>query len=112
MFHSSVQIFEPMTFTLSPIQRIRTITTAVLLMMTFLTPLVAQERYGIGNRVNGTNLLCAPPAVGSAEYAADLAAARQIFKKRTPAEEARAMKHAKLTIFNFTPAIGDFFQPG
>lgn len=74
--------------------------------------ITAAENYGLTNRLDPVALLAPPPLSGSSEYKADLESARTVFKTRTPAEEARATKLAKLTIFNFTPAIGDFFQPG
>jgi len=61
---------------------------------------------------DGVALLAPPPETGSSEYIADLTSARAVFQGRTKAEEARANKDASLTLFNFTPAIGDFFQPG
>jgi acid phosphatase (class A) len=75
-------------------------------------PLLAESHYLTPDRVDGTALLAPPPAPGSAEDAADLAAARAVFKARTRAEEARAFKDASLSIFLWAPAIGDFFQSG
>ena len=61
---------------------------------------------------DGVALLAPPPAAGSAEEAADLASVRAVVKARTPAEEARAIKDANLSIFLFEPAIGPLFKPG
>lgn len=76
------------------------------------SPLRAGENYLVDGRPDGIALLSPPPVPGSAEHAADLASARAVFKGRTPAEEERAKKDASLSIFNFAPAIGDFFQEG
>jgi acid phosphatase (class A) len=73
---------------------------------------LAEERYIAPGRPDGVALLAPPPVPGSPEAVADLASARAVFKARTSAEEARAMKDANLSIFNFSPAIGSFFQPG
>ncbi len=72
----------------------------------------AAEGYGVTNRLNGITLLAPPPIPDSPEYKADLDSARTVFKGRTPEQEAKALKYSKLTVFNFTPVIGDFFQPG
>jgi acid phosphatase (class A) len=91
---------------------IHSILTALLLVLSMAAPTLAEERYiGVG-QPDGVALLPPPPVPGSAEQAADLAAARMVFKGRTPAEEARAMKDANLSIFNFEPAIGPVFQRG
>jgi acid phosphatase (class A) len=74
--------------------------------------ILAADKYIATGKFDSIALLAPPPIPGSAEQAADLASARAIFKGRTPTDEARALKHLKLTIFNFTPAVGDFFQPG
>jgi acid phosphatase (class A) len=76
------------------------------------TPLVAENKYLAPNQPDGIALLAAPPEPDSAEQAADIASARAVFNGRTEKEEARANKDAKLSLFNFTPAIGEFFQPG
>jgi acid phosphatase (class A) len=73
---------------------------------------VAQERYIPVGTPDGIALLPPPPVFGSAEAAADLACARAVFKARTSTEEARALKDGNLSIFNFSPAIGSFFEAG
>jgi acid phosphatase (class A) len=75
-------------------------------------PLCADSQYLSPGKPDGVALLAPPPAVGSAEEAADLASARAVFKARTPDERARAFKDASLSLFLFTPAIGPLFQPG
>ena len=74
--------------------------------------LFADGYYLAPGHPDGVALLAPPPAAGSAEEAADLASARAVFKGRTPAEEARAVKDDSLALFLFSPAIGPFFQPG
>ena len=75
-------------------------------------PLLADSYYLAPDHPDGIALLAPPPKAGSSEEAADLASVRATFKGRTPAEEARAAKDSKLSIFLFAPAIGPFFQPG
>ena len=75
-------------------------------------PLFADNYYLAPDRPDGIALLTPPPAVGSAEEAADLASARAVFNGRTPAETARATKDSSLSIFLFAPAIGPLFQAG
>ena len=81
------------------------------LLLCVTAPVFAADKYLAPNHPDSIALLAAPPTLDAAELAADLASARAIFKARTPEEEARANKNAQLTIFNFAPAIGDFFQP-
>ncbi len=57
-------------------------------------------------------LLAPPPLPDSPEQAADLAEVRSVCRAAPSNEVAAALKEKKLTVFNFTPAIGDFFQPG
>lgn len=75
-------------------------------------PLPAQELYLLPHHLDGVALLPPPPAPGSKEQEADLNEARAVFKGRTPQEEARAFKDAKLSFSLFEPAIGSVFQPG
>jgi acid phosphatase (class A) len=57
-------------------------------------------------------LLALPPLAGSPEQTADLAEVRAVRHACPPGDEAAAYSEKKFDIFNFTPAIGDFFQPG
>jgi acid phosphatase (class A) len=84
----------------------------LLLLLFVAPPLLADSSYLAPDRPDGIALLAPPPEVGSAEEAADLASARTVFNGRTPAEAVRAAKDGSLSIFNFAPAIGSFFQPG
>lgn len=71
----------------------------------------AQSAYLSAGSPDGVALLLAPPAVGSAEEAADLQTVRCVFKARTPAEEKRAFKDATLAFSLFGPIIGPEFEP-
>lgn len=75
-------------------------------------PADAGEVYFARGWTNGIMLLMPPPEPDSDEQAADLASARAVFRARTPAEEARAVKQASLSFYNFAPAIGPSFVPG
>jgi acid phosphatase (class A) len=88
---------------------------SLILLTTFLllrcgAPLVAGERYLAPGHPDGIALLAPPPIAGSGEAAADLDSARAVFKARTPAEEARALKDESLAFTLFAPAIGPGFQ--
>jgi hypothetical protein len=83
------------------------------LSLSLVLPLAAAEKvqkYLPPNVPNGIELLAPPPMPGTAEYKADLELARMVFKGRTKDEEERAFKDATLSIFNFAPIIGDFFN--
>ncbi|MEP6662481.1 MAG: phosphatase PAP2 family protein [Verrucomicrobiota bacterium] len=71
-----------------------------------------KENYLPPHTPDGIALLSPPPAAGSAEQAADLALSESVVRARTEEEVAQGTKSASLSIFNFAPAIGDFFQPG
>jgi acid phosphatase (class A) len=57
-------------------------------------------------------LLAPPPLPGSPEQSADMAEVVAVFHVTTTNEAAVAFSENKFSIFNFTPAIGTFFQPG
>ena len=57
-------------------------------------------------------LLAPPPLPDSAEQNADLNEVRAVRHDVSPEDAAAAENEHKFNIFNFTPAIGDFFQPG
>jgi len=57
-------------------------------------------------------LLAPPPLPGSGEFAADMAQVVAVHRACTSNEAELAFSEKKFSIFNFTPAIGDFFQPG
>jgi acid phosphatase (class A) len=85
---------------------------AFCLFLFLVTPLWAERHYLRLDRPDGIALLAPPPAAGSPEEAADLASARAVFMARTPAEQERAFKDSSLSIFLFTPAIGEIFREG
>ena len=81
-------------------------------LLLFVAPaLLADGYYLTPGHPDGVALLAPPPVAGSAEEAADLASVRAVVKARTPAEEARAIKDANLSIFLFEPAIGPLLKP-
>lgn len=57
-------------------------------------------------------VLAPPPEPGSAEAAADLEEAFQVYHARTAAERAQGLDEVKLTPFHFAPVIGPWFVPG
>ena len=84
---------------------------ALCLLLPAARPLFADTPYLVPGHPDGIALLAPPPAPGSAEEAADLAAARAAFQTRTPAEKARAMKDSTLSFSLFAAVIGPVFQP-
>jgi acid phosphatase (class A) len=57
-------------------------------------------------------LLAAPPLPDSPEQAADLAEVRSVTRATSSGEKAAALSESKFSVFNFTPVVGLFFQPG
>jgi len=57
-------------------------------------------------------LLAPPPLPDSSEQAADMATVREVFHAAPSNDIAAAYSEKKFDAFTFTPAIGDFFQPG
>jgi acid phosphatase (class A) len=68
--------------------------------------------YLAGGRPDAIALLAPPPLPDSAEQAADLAEVKAVFRAASSNDIAAAYSEKKFSIFNFTPAIGDFFQAG
>jgi acid phosphatase (class A) len=56
-------------------------------------------------------LLAPPPLPGSPEEAADLAEVQAVCRAAPGNDVAAAMAEKKFSVFNFAPAVGDFFQP-
>ena len=110
LMFSNRTLFFPVARAWDGVGRARILSVGLLLFLAL--PLWAERFYLPEGRPDGIALLAPPPKSGSAEEAADLASARAVFKGRTPEEEARAMKDASLSIFLFTPAIGDLFREG
>lgn len=85
--------------------------TAILCLL--LLPLCAQEvHYLPAGKPNALTLLAPPPLPDSPEQAADLQEVREVSHAASSSDLAAAKSESKFTIFTFTPAIGDFFQPG
>jgi acid phosphatase (class A) len=68
--------------------------------------------YLTGKKPNVVALLAPPPLPDSAEETADLNEVRAVYHASTSNDIAIAYSQKKFNIFTFTPAIGDFFQPG
>jgi acid phosphatase (class A) len=77
-------------------------------------PLQAQtnDSYLPAGQPDAVALLAPPPLPGSPEQAADLAEVVVVYHASTSNEMAAAYSEKKFSIFNFTPAIGEYFQPG
>jgi acid phosphatase (class A) len=69
----------------------------------------SQLHYLAGGRPDAIALLAPPPLPDSAEQAADLAEVKAVFRAASSNDIAAAYSEKKFSIFNFTPAIGDFF---
>lgn len=77
------------------------------------TPLHAKDLHYLNpGEPDAIALLAPPPAANSAEQAADLTEVESVAHSAPPADVAAAKAEHKLTVFAFTPVIGDFFQPG
>ena len=72
----------------------------------------ADDTYLSAGKPDAIALLAPPPLPGSPEQAADLAEVIAVYHASTSNDIAAAYSEKKFSIFNFTPAIGDFFQPG
>jgi len=78
-----------------------------------LLPLCAQETHYLPkDKPNAIALLAPPPLPDSPEQAADLQEVRDVTHTASSNDLAAAKAETKFTTFTFTPAIGDFFQPG
>ena len=56
------------------------------------------------------SILPPPPFPASAEQNADLDTVRRVSRAATPMEEAAAMSEKKFSVFNFTAAVGSYFN--
>ena len=70
------------------------------------------NRYLPAGKPDAMALLAPPPLPGSPEQAADMAEVQAVCHAASSNDVAAAFSEKKFSIFNFTPAIGDFFQPG
>jgi acid phosphatase (class A) len=68
--------------------------------------------YLTGKKPNAIELLTPPPLPDSPEQAADMTEVQAVYHAAGSKDIAAAYSEKKFSIFNFTPAIGDFFQPG
>lgn len=107
-------------------QFLRHLTTAVFLLAFAITPLHADDtmaqpsqmvlkdqlHYLTGKKPNVIELLAPPPLPDSAEQAADMEEVKAVYHAASSNDMAIAYSQKKFNIFTFTPAIGDFFQPG
>jgi acid phosphatase (class A) len=77
------------------------------------TPLRAtdeQRHYLPAGKPDAVALLAPPPLPGSPEQAADLAEVQAVCHAASSNDVAVAFSEKKFSVFNFTPAIGTFFQ--
>jgi len=72
----------------------------------------SQLHYLTGKKPNAIELLAPPPLPDSPEQAADMAEVQAVYHAATSNDIAEAYSEKKFNIFNFTPAIGDFFVAG
>src|SRR5271170_1582370 len=72
----------------------------------------ANLNYLAPGKPDAVALLAPPPLPDSQEQAADLAEVRMVFHDATSNDVTAAFSERKFNIFDFAPAIGDFFQPG
>jgi len=72
----------------------------------------SQLHYLNGKKPNAIELLAPPPLPGSPEQAADMAEVQAVYHAASSNDIAAAYSEKKFNIFNFTPAIGDFFVAG
>jgi acid phosphatase (class A) len=70
----------------------------------------SRPNYLAADKPAATVLLAPPPLPDSAEQAADLAEVQSVAHAAPKDEVAAAFSERKFTVFNFTPAVGDFFQ--
>ena len=87
---------------------------ATLLLLLAAAPLFAADvplHYLPPGQPDAATLLAPPPLPGSAEQAADMAEVVAAHNACTTNEAALAFSEKKFSVFNFTPAVGAFFQP-
>jgi acid phosphatase (class A) len=71
---------------------------------------LSQLHYLTGKKPDAITLLAPPPLPDSAEQAADMAEVQAVYHSATSNDIAAANSENKFNVFNFTPAIGAFFQ--
>jgi len=72
----------------------------------------SQLHYLTGKKPNAIELLAPPPLPDSPEQAADMEEVQAVYHAASSNDIAAAYSEKKFDIFNFTPAIGDFFVAG
>ena len=72
----------------------------------------SQLHYVTAKKPDAIELLAPPPLMDSPEQAADMAEVQAVYHAATSNDITAAYSEKKFNIFNFMPAIGDFFQPG
>jgi acid phosphatase (class A) len=72
----------------------------------------ADTHYLAAGEPDAIALLAPPPLPNSPEQVADMAEVQSISRAAASNEAAAAFAEKKFNVFNFAPAIGDFFQPG
>ena len=100
------------------------ISLAILLLAGFVAPSCADDlmvqpakrvrtsslRYLAPEKPDVIALLPPPPPLDSAEQAADMATVREVYHAASSNDIAAAYSEKKFSVFNFTPAVGSFFQ--
>src|SRR5215831_13458789 len=83
-------------------------------LLAFTLSLSAQtsESYLPAGKPDTISILAPPPLPGSPEQSAELEEVRVVCHAASSNDVAAAYSEKKFSIFNFTPAIGDYFQPG
>jgi acid phosphatase (class A) len=72
----------------------------------------AELHYLPAGTPDASTLLAAPPLPDSPEQTADLAEVRLVSRAAPRQDVIAANAEKSFSIFNFTPAVGEFFQPG
>jgi acid phosphatase (class A) len=91
----------------------RPLATVLFLLALAVSPLHAQtNNYLPAGKPDAIELLAPPPLPDSPEQAADMAEVRSVYHAASSNDIAAAYSEKKFDIFNFTPAIGDFFVAG
>jgi acid phosphatase (class A) len=91
----------------------RAIAPVLLALTASVAPLHAGETHYLSpGEPNAAALLAPPPLPDSPEQAADLAEVRSVCHAASSNDIVAAFSERKFSVFNFTPVIGEFFQPG
>jgi acid phosphatase (class A) len=121
MFHQMKRLnFKTRNFSFNLLHRLA----AVLLLLVIAVPLraddqmaqpsqpvqISQLHYLTGKKPDAIALLAPPPLADSTEQAADMDEVRAVWHTANSNDIAVAYSQKKFNIFNFTPAIGLFFQ--